>query len=167
MIVRDNLPDFKAGLDARGQKLAKRTVRKGVAAAARAMAKAIRPTVPVGQSRKGHLAGTIRRAVYGGKTKLTKGGAIGFVSIYKGKKYAKRNRDAFYWPWVEAGHVARGPGKRLRGGDRNKKLQRDRIRSSGKGFVPGLFFFRAGFRASQGAALDAFSDALNRDLNEG
>jgi hypothetical protein len=81
------------------------------------------------------------------------------VGVRNGKRYqkGKENRDAYYWRWVEAGHVARGPGSRLKGGDRSRALQRKRIKESGGRVVQGVWFMRRAFLANQHQALKAFN----------
>jgi hypothetical protein len=80
-----------------------------------------------------------------------------YQKVRRGKQYA--NLDAFYWPWVEGGHVARGPGQRIRGGMRRRALERKRLRAAGK-WVEGRWFLRRAFQTQQTAALQAFEKRL-------
>lgn len=162
--IRTNLPEFNAQLDSLSAKVRGSLVRNSLAAAARVLRRQVAQTVPIGQTRKGHIAGTLKRSVYVGMTKLVNGGATAFVSAYTGKKYAKRNKDAYYAMWVEAGHAKRQPGPR--GGRAMQALRRRRAASSGA-MVPGRWYFKSAFRAAQNAAVDAFYARMSKGIAEG
>lgn len=87
--------------------------------------------------------GTLERAIYqsrGKKTTPTQ--AVRIVSVRKGKRFQKSNRDAYYGRWVEFGHRAGGrKGRLLRESTATTKKGMDRFQrrlvSSGKRRIRG------------------------------
>lgn len=163
--VKANLPEFKAQLRAIGVDMERRAVRQASAAAAAVFRAAAQRNAPVQEppGRKGHMVGTLRRAIYARRVRSPKGVSIYRVSVRQGKKEKGKGRDAYYWAWVEQGHIARGPGQALRGGANSKSLQRKRLRAAG-GFVQPKPYLRPAFEQSGGRALQVFNERLSRAI---
>lgn len=168
VVVRSNLPEFKAWLQTIKADMRGRAVKAAVGATARVFAAEARRTAPVDRRPKAMHRGRLKKAIYGVASKYRQGQdtVYGVVAARSGRKYQKvrrgkqyANLDAFYWPWVEGGHVARGPGQRIRGGMRRRALERKRLRAAGK-WVEGRWFLRRAFQTQQTAALQAFEKRL-------
>lgn len=165
IIIRTNLPAFKAQLAALGARLERRIVARGLNAAGRVLRESARRFAPVlkGQ-RKGRVAGALRRAIYVGRSKQSKPGRpIVVVGVRASKAQQKRGVDPFYWRFLEGGWLPRGPGRKLRGGVRSRALQRERAIKAGSRRVAYPFLAPA-FRLSSGAALDAFERAVAQGI---
>ena len=164
--VTTNLPEFKAQLRTIGTDMERRAVRQASAAAAAVFRSAVQRNAPVQAppGRKGHMVGTLRRAIYARKLKAERGTVIYRIGVRQGRGEQKRNRDAYYWAWVEQGHVARGPGQRIKGGANSKALQRKRLKSGG-GFVQAQPFLAPAFRSAGSRALQVFSERLGRAID--
>lgn len=165
--VKTNIADFRAQLRAIGGDFEKKAMRSATAAAAsvfRAAARQAAPQQEPPSTRKGHVVGTLKRAIYTYKRKGSQGSVTYRVSIRMGKKEQAKKRDAFYWSWVEQGHVARGPGQRIKGGANSKALQRKRLKSGG-GFVQAQPFLAPAFRSAGSRALQVFSERLGRAID--
>jgi len=121
--------------------------------------------------------GTLRRAIYRVRdAKAPDGESRWIVGVRRGKKYQSRtltskrgkqfttkNRDAYYWAWIEFGHIARGPGQRIKGGTRTKQSKRDQLRTQGH-FVPARPFMRPAFERRKEDAVEAIKKRLGADL---
>lgn len=164
--VTTNLPEFKAQLRAIGTDMERRAVRQASAAAASVFRSAVQRNAPVQAppGRKGHVVGTLRRAIYARKLKAERGTVIYRIGVRQGRGEQKRNRDAYYWAWVEQGHIARGPGGALKGGVRSKSLQRLRLRAGGGKVVPPHPFFKPAFESAGSRALQVFNERLTRAI---
>ena len=161
--VRTNLPEFKSRLREIGQHFEKRAVRGAIRSAAQSFVAPARRLAPVQKPpvRKGRVPGTLRRAIYLARPKDQKRGAERyFVGVRSGSKEAAKGRDAYYWRWVEMGHIARGPGQRLRGGVRSRALQRGRLKASGGRWVEPRPFLAPAFAAGRERALQVFYTRL-------
>ncbi len=175
MIVKTNLPEFKSKLNQIKQDLQKKVVGRATSAAGGAMREVARKEAPqrpllrlkyVPGSRQNIPPGLLKRAMMVYRQKSPPGTIKVGVMPRMGKRARKGKgssylRDAFYAPWVEFGHIARGPGQRIAGGARRKRLERQRLRS-GASFVPPNPFMQRAFRKGQKAAVDAFYDQLEK-----
>jgi HK97 gp10 family phage protein len=173
------LPEFKSRLQALGADMEKKIVRSGALAAGVIFKKAAIANAPVlkkPDTRKKYprVAGTLKKAIYAvrSRSKSQPGKEVIVVAARSGGKGAKTSKNAFYWKWVEAGHLARGPGQKLKGGKNRVALERKRLTASGAKFVPGAFFLKRAFDSSGDAALKAFSSRIesriekaNKELN--
>lgn len=170
------IPEFSARLRALSADMQRKVVRAGALAAAtdfRNAAKANAPQSRVSRGR-GHTPGQLKRAIVAGRAKnRSKPGIEAYTVVVRAGKARRKNQSsAFYWRWVEAGHLVRGPGKKLQGGDKSRALQRQRLQASGAKYVPPNAFLLRAFRARQGQAVAAFNKRIEvriqkatRDLN--
>lgn len=163
--IEHNLPAFSRELAKMERRVRVKAVRKSVSAAARVFRRSVRQATPV-------ESGTLKRAIFSKRSRRSnRTNEIAYVSVRSGAKYGRlrksgKNRDAFYWPWVEKGHLARGPGSRISGGQRTKELKRSRLRSSGAKAVAPKPFLATGFRAGQGGAVAEFAQTMATQIAE-
>lgn len=149
-------------------------LRGAVAAGARVFKDAAVRNVPV-------RSGKLRRAIYSKWITEASGDSrqTFLVSVRRGKRFqsqTKVNRrgksvttkdtDAYYWTWVEFGHVATGPKGGLKGGSRRRAAAREKLKSAGH-FVPPRPFLRPAFSSNVNAAIDAVRIELARRIAEG
>ena len=83
----------------------------------------------------------------------------------KGKRTTK-NRDAYYWWWIENGHIIAGPGAttgKLRGSKGSKERTRKKLKAVGQ-FVQGRPFLRPALEKNTTAAIEAVKAELIRRL---
>jgi hypothetical protein len=172
--VRVGLPDFKRQL----QGIAFDMQRRAVATAARAGTKVLKalaiqraPELQKPDTRKVNprVRGTLRRAIYAGVAyrRNRPGLIVSTVGVYRkdktrGKKTPKTTQGAFYYYFLEAGWVPRGPGRRLRGGDRTKRLERRRS-SSRQIKKP---FLKPALDVGAGRAVEAFNASMQRSIDK-
>lgn len=175
MIVRTNLPEFKSKLNQIRQDLQRKAVSRAVSAAGGAMRDVARKEAParplnrikfVPGSRQAIPPGLIARAMMVYRKRSKPGTVAVGVMPRMGRRARKGKgssylRDAYYAPWVEFGHIARGPGQRIKGGSRRKRIERERLRASASFVQPNPFMQRA-FRKGQNAAIDAFYVQLEK-----
>lgn len=159
--VKHNLPDFKAQLKRFGVDFERRTVRSATLAAANVFKKLVIAEAPVlKKPDRRRVAGTLKKSIYVVRSKKSTRGAERYVvGFRKGRKAAKTGRDAFYGRFLELGWIPRGPGAKLRGGVRSRKLQRSRNLAGGatKRQFP---FIQPGFQRGKSAALNAFTKRI-------
>lgn len=156
------LPEFKVKLRELSANMERKVVRAGAMAAANVFKKAAVANAPVLKvPRKHRVAGTLRRSIFAGRSKSRSkpGTELIVVGVRQGRKAAKSGRDAYYWRWVEDDHIPRGPGQKIKGGDRRRALERSRLLSRGK-VVPGTFFMKKAFEANQDRAIAAFNQRI-------
>lgn len=172
------LPVFSARLRALGRDQ-KKIVRAGALAAGTVFKKAAQANAPVlkkpdTRKRNPRVPGTLRKSIYAGRSRSRSkpGVEVVVVAARAGGKAAKSGKAAFYWRFVEEGHLARGPGKKIRGGTRRAQLERSRAKASGAKFVPGVEYLKRAFNSKQDAAIRAFNTRIearikraNRELN--
>lgn len=159
------VPEFERALAQISQKMGERALRPAAAAGARLVRAAVKSVAPVGPYRikrrgRGRItpAGVLRRAVLMKRAReLTKPGQAGYiVTLRMGKKAAQAGRDAYYWPWVEAGH--RIVPRRGAGGG-TIRARRAAANARG-GRVPPHPFFRPAVESSAGPATLAMRERL-------
>lgn len=94
----DGLQDLERKLLSYGDRLAKNGLRASVAAGARVVLKEARANVPVD-------TGTLKRSLYMKQIREESTNTVQtyFVGARFGKAEQKKNRDAFYFPFVEFG----------------------------------------------------------------
>lgn len=167
ILVRSNLPEFSAALREISADLQQKAVAGATRAAATIFLRRARADAPTLQpnGKKKRLdprrqAGMLKRAMYVSKSKRVRGqGAVRYFVAVRGGSSRRVNRksgavtDAFYWRFQEAGWIPRGPGQKLKGGDRSRALARARTASRK---VPGKWFIRDAFKGQQQPAIDAF-----------
>lgn len=179
--IKLEIPDFTAQL-----KKFERKVQKGIAA--RAVNKgarvfkvfAQRKAPVLARANKYRIKGLLQRTIIVAKSKFNNKTRIEYTVMVKGpkriksavkrlkakRKAAGRATDAFYWYFLEHGWAPRRPGQALRGGDRKKRLQRERNRAAGNTFITGKAFFAKAFRQAQGPALLAVIREMNAGIDE-
>lgn len=161
--VNIDLPDFRRQLAEVGRRIERRAVSQGVRNAARVMRDEARKRAPVLRvPTPRRIPGALRQAITIARTRKKQRGLIGYSVIVRASK-ARRGgyRDPFYWRFLEAGWIARGPGRRLRGSASRKAEQRA---SSGRRYQ--FPFLAPAFRQSQGAALAAFNAGVESRIAE-
>lgn len=161
--VTSNLPELKSHLDRIGKEFAGRVMRNATAAAARVFRTRAANLAPVLQKpAPRRTAGTLRRAMVIKRSKdRTSGREHYFVGFRRGRDAAKKGRDAFYGYFLEAGWKPRGPGKKLRGGNRSRALQR---RSSAGQEIMQYRFLRPAFESGKSEALAKFFAAADKNI---
>ena len=169
MTVTVNLPDFRRQLTEVEKRTRLRVTRNAVRAAASVFRRFARNAAPVlkptGKFNRQRIPGALKRGIYVGRGRDRDRGAVRmFVGVRSGRDYAKKGRgDPFYWRFLEAGWIPRGPGGKLKGGERSRSLQRRRLIAGGakRRQFP---FLAPAFAAGQGEALKAFNDRMNREF---
>lgn len=167
------LTELNTALRKLAEDVQKKYLRGGVAAGARVVKSAAVRNVPV-------KSGTLRRAIYSKWMREASGNErqTFLVSVRRGKRYqaktvtskkgrsrTTKNNDAYYWTWVEFGHVATGPTK-IKGGTARREKARKALKSSGK-FVPPRPFLRPAFEANKLAIIEAVRVELAKRIMEG
>lgn len=148
-------------------------LRGAVAAGARIVRDAAVRNVPI-------RTGTLRRAIYSKWLQEASGNnrQTFLVSVRRGKQYQAKTRtskkgrvtktknaDAYYWTWVEFGHVATGP-TRIAGGATRRERSRQKLKSAGR-FVPPRPFLRPALESNKTAAIEAVRAELAKRIAEG
>ena len=166
--IRTNLPDFRKQLQKIGQDMQRRAVRNALAAMGRIFKAAAQVEAPVLKaptrgSKATRVKGALKRNIIVKRSKYQARGAERyFVGVRSGKTaVARGGGDPFYWRFLEAGWIPRGPGRALRGGNRSRALQRSRLRSAGTTAVK-YPFLQPAFDANQQRAIKAFEAAIDR-----
>jgi HK97 gp10 family phage protein len=169
--VKTNLPDFKKQLQEFGYDMQRRIFRSGVSAAATVFKRLVIQEAPVLRTRHTQrVAGLLKRAVYTKRARDSRNGLEHyFVGVRQGKRAQQRkggSLDAFYWRFVEGGHLVRRRGQRLRGGRRSLALQRARLGSSGAQRVRPYPFLAPAFRRGKDDALQAFNKRVQARIDK-
>lgn len=155
--VKTNLPDFKKQMQDFGYDMERKIFRAGVSAAAVVFRKIATPLAPV-------RTGTLRRAIYIKRARDSRNGLEHYVvGVRQGQKAQQRkggSLDAFYWRFVEQGHLVRRRGQKIRGGRRSAALQRSRLAASGARRVEARPFLEPAFQRGKDQALRAFTDRV-------
>lgn len=169
VVLKTNLPDFKRQMKQLSLDVQRKAVRSAMFAAcgvlrAAVKAKAAEPKSPKPRRPR---TGTLARAVYMVRNRRgsTKGTEAFVVGVRSGRKAAKTGRDAFYWRFLEAGWIPRGPGQALRGGDRSKRLQRQRAVAGGAKVVQ-YPFIQPAFVMARGRAIEVFEKRMDREIQK-
>lgn len=161
VIVRTNLPQVQRQLREFGLDFERRVVRSATNAAAQVIKKLAKQNAPVLKTpKRGRIPGALRAAIYIGRDRrVPRGVERQYVSV-KGKGDKSK---PFYWRFLEAGWIPRGPGQKFRGGERSRALQRSRALASGARKVQYPFIAPA-FSAGQGGAISAFYDRIAKRI---
>jgi HK97 gp10 family phage protein len=162
---RFNLPDFNRQLKALSQDMEQKVIRAATAAAARTFYKRALQFVPILKTpRKDRSPGILKRALYVFRSRDRSGGREHYVVGVRGRAKSRGTVDAFYWRWVEQGHLARGKGTGLRGGKRSKNLQRQRLAISGAKRVQAHPYLKPAFETGKDEALKVFYSTIEKRL---
>jgi HK97 gp10 family phage protein len=142
-------------------------VNSAVRAAAQVFRKAVIANAPVlKQPTKNRVAGTLKRAIFVKRSKRSTSGAVRyFIGVRTGTKAAKSNRDAFYWRFLEAGWMPRGPGAKLKGGTRSRAFQRRQNKAAGAKKIQ-YKFIQPAFDQAKKNAETAFSASMEKYLKK-
>ncbi|MFW1755458.1 HK97-gp10 family putative phage morphogenesis protein, partial [Acinetobacter wanghuae] len=81
-----------------------------------------------------------------------------------GKSFQTSNKDAYYWTWVEFGHVVTT--KKIKGGLRAREKARIPLKAAGQ-FVPARPFMRPALESNKTAAIEAVRVELAKRIAEG
>lgn len=160
------LPEFSSRLRALGGDMERKIVRAGALAAGVVFRNAARrnaPSLKAGTTRKDRIPGALKKAIYATRSKSRSRAGLDtiIVSARAGSKTGKKSvATAFYWRWVEEGHLTRGPGGKLKGGKRSRALQLDRLKRAGGKFVPGVAFLSRAYQSHQDQAITAFNSRV-------
>lgn len=169
LILRTNLPDFKRQMDRVKLEVQRKSVRSATAAAAAVIRSVVKSqaAMPKSPTSRRPRTGRLASAVYAAynRRRSTAGRVAFTVGVRSGSRQKRIGRDAFYWRFLEGGWIPRGPGQALRGGNRSKAVQRDRLRRSGATFVQYPFIAPA-FASSRGRAVDAFEKRMEREVRK-
>lgn len=159
---RTNLPDFKQQLNTLRFDFQEKAVKAAARAAGAEFRKSAKGFAPVLKSPvKGRNTGELQKRIYSGIVRnKTAGTVTAIVSVRSGRKSQKGANDPFYWRFLEGGWIPRGPGKRLRGGTRTKRVARARSAHQ----MIKLPFLAPAFNTVRGAALDAFYRRLGEAI---
>ena len=165
------LPEFSTRLRALSLDMQKKVVRSGDLAAAVVFRNAAKANAPISRiSKRGSSRpGTLKKWIFAGRSKTrSKPGLETYtVGARSGGKTTRKNViTAFYWRWVEQGHLVRGAGQKLKGGDKSRALQRERLRTSGAKFVPPNAFLRRAFQSKQSEAIAAFNKRIEARIQK-
>lgn len=167
------IPAFSSRLKALSSDMQRKVVRAGATASGvifRKAAVALAPTLKKRDTRKKNprVPGALKRAIYSARSRsLSKPGVeVVVVAARSGGKGAKSSKTAFYWRFVEGGHIARGPGQKIKGGTRSRALERQRLKAGGARFIPGVGFLKRSFKDNQGAAIKAFNARIEARISK-
>jgi HK97 gp10 family phage protein len=114
-----------------------------------ALAKAAAPIIRAARALAPVDTGVLRRAIYSFRNRQsTRTYESRLISVRRGKRHAKTNRDAFYWKFVEFGHLTR------------------RTKEGPPTFVPPRPFMRPAFEAQKLNALRIFQEQLRVQIEK-
>jgi HK97 gp10 family phage protein len=126
------------------------------------LAKAAKPIVAAARQLAPVKTGTLRRAIYSFRDRQstpTREGRL--ISVRRGKKAQKSNRDAYYWKFIEFGH---GPIKSKSG--KSLGNVEDGFFGTEVKAVPPRPFLRPAFEANKLKALDIVRTELQGQINK-
>lgn len=159
------LAELKAALAQLPANIGNNVLRGAVRAGAKVLTDAVSQAAPVFTGTDPRVqVGLIRDAVYMKhendlSNELQQ---VFFVSIRRGKKAQRQNRDAYYWTWVEFGHhiVPRAPKGGQKLSVRRKAVISGDSLISGSSYVLPHPFFRPAFEANKDASARAIRDYM-------
>jgi hypothetical protein len=176
MVVR-GLDELRVIYRTLPDKMKRGVVRRSVGAGASLVARALRKAVPVHQgpykNQPSRRPGRMRRSVvYKQARELNTATQVGFVvTILRGKKYQRLgknkniNKDAYYWPWVDAGHLI-VPSRRSNKYGKHGIAWRRRIGKAEGRRVPGVGFMDAVLKSSTQPAIEEVAAKMRADLGD-
>lgn len=167
LVYVKGLEELKRKFALIGKEAGQKILRPGVAAGARVVKAAVVENIGTDpRSRSGTLKRSAIIKYLAAESNQTQVEYI--VTFRRGKRAAKRGRDAFYAPWVEHGHkiVPRsGKAKTLRGILRNRRTLRSR-RQLATAMVRPHRFMAPGFERSKVRALKVMIERMSADLDK-
>lgn len=167
----DGLKELSDALKQLPQNISKNVLRGAVYAGAKVIKDAVYNNAPVYSGTDPRVqAGVLKDAVYMKHVQelSVENQQVFFVSLRRGRKERAKNRDAYYWTWVEFGHhiVPRAP----KGGPK-LSVRRNAVVSgaslvAGSSYVLPHPFFRPAFEASKEASAQAIRDYMAKRIPE-
>ena len=142
------LSELKNKMLTLGYKINRQALKSALVAGAKEIKKEAMALAPV-------KTGRMRNAIYikkMGKPNPFQENVI--VGVRSGKRLQKRNLDAFYWKFIEFGHLTRPKGKS------RSKAGRISAITNGAKMIPAHPFVRPAFESAKGRALDRFKVVL-------
>lgn len=142
------LAELKNKMLTLGSKINRQALRSALVAGAKEIKKEAIALAPI-------KTGRMRRALYikkMGKPNPFQENVI--VGVRSGKRLQKRDLDAYYWKFIEFGHLTRPKGKS------RSNSARISAAAAGAKMVPAQPFVRPAFENSKGRALDRFKVVL-------
>lgn len=174
------LKELDAALQRLEQKVALQHLRGAVAAGARVIRDAAIENASKGSPSV--QSGTLKRAIYSRwmREMSTRQRVSFFVSVKRGPKNRSKqstgkngkiknsaNRDAYYWTWVEFGHISRtAKTGKIKGGARRRDATRNNLKEQGAKFIAARPFMRPAFEANKRKAIEAIRDELAKRIFE-
>jgi HK97 gp10 family phage protein len=173
------LPAFSERLKELSMSMQRKIVRAGGISAGKVFKKAAIANAPVLKARdtrkiRARVPGALKKAIVAVRSKrLSKPGMeVIAIAALTGGKNPNMSKSAFYWRFVEDGHLTRGKGQAIKGGKKRAGLERTRLKAGGAKFVPGVHYIARAFKENQDAAIKAFNERIEarivkaqRDLN--
>lgn len=167
--VTANIPDFKRQLAELDKKFRQRVVRSALRAAGTVLVKSAQKNAPkldraISTPKTFRMPGALAAAIYTARGRAGRDRLRFYVSVHRGKKYATRGwGDPFYWRFLEAGWIPRGPGKKLKGGTRRRALYRARLKKAGAKEIS-FPFFKPAFEKDGDRALSVFNQRMAKGI---
>jgi HK97 gp10 family phage protein len=164
--VRINVRDFNADLRDLGGRITKRVARNAVAAGARVIVPIAKKLAPVLRNTKERrrIPGTLRAGIYQKKAVPIPGGVSSTISVRspRTRSFTKRAgiQTPFYWRFLEGGWIPRGPGKRIKGGERRRRETRAAT-AGGKRQFP---FLAPALKQGGPAAVRKFEEIMDKGI---
>lgn len=160
-----DLPNFNAALDALSLDMEQKVMRAATRAATTVFLTRAQQYVHVLKSpRKNRIQGLLKRLLYVTRSRDRSAGREHYVLAVKSSGKGTALGKAFYWRWVEEGHLARGRGTGLRGGKRSKAAQRAQLAASGAKRVKAYPYLKTAFDTGKNEALDVFYSTVEKRL---
>lgn len=127
-----------------------------------ALSKAALPILRTARAHAPVKTGRLRKAIYAFRDRQsTRTREARLISVRSGRRFQKRDRDAYYWKWIEFGH---GVIKRKKGGvlgRPNKGFFGSEVKA-----VPARPFMRPAFEAKKMEALEIFRRTLKDQIEK-
>ena len=168
--LKINLPDFLKQMRGFSERTQKQHARAAASAGAKVFIRLAKQNARVSsKANRDRVPGALRRNIIQIKSRFHAPNEIVYNVGVRTKRFVQRRMkskvkqllwerkgDPFYWYFLEGGWIPRGPGKKLRGGERARSLQRQRLLASGARKVRYEFLapaFRGGKELSVRAAI--------------
>lgn len=136
--VTVNIPDFMRQIREIGSKVEKKVARRAVNAGASVFKELAKRAAPVlREPEKRRVAGALKKNIITVRSRFARRDQVLYnvgvrtLRTLRTKSKVKqlkfvRSGDPFYWYFLERGWTPRGPGRKLRGGERKRRIQRKR-----------------------------------------
>jgi HK97 gp10 family phage protein len=173
--VKINVAEFTKQMRELGSKIQKRIARRAVNAGAKVLVEIARQRAPVLKAAtKNRVPGALKKNIITLRSRFQPPNAVLYnvgvrtLKTLRTKSNVKRlgfkrAGDPFYWYILEHGWVPRGPGNKLRGGERSRQLQRRRLIAGGAK-VKQFPYFAPAFSSGKERALQAILVEFEKSL---